>query len=86
MSEPHQPEPEANRDSRPAVAPGTPRWVKISGVIVVVLLLLLVVSMLAGGNHGPARHVKSAPAGPDRHARAVSVTSPQSQDPGRFAW
>jgi hypothetical protein len=37
--------------------PGTPRWVKVLGVIVLVLVLLAVVVVLAsGGDHGPGRH------------------------------
>lgn len=36
---------------------GTPRWVKVSGVIALVLGLLLAVMMLfGGGRHGPAQH------------------------------
>ncbi len=43
---------------------GTPRWVKVSGIIALVLILLLVVMMLVGGgNHGPGRHVPSGDAG-----------------------
>jgi hypothetical protein len=35
----------------------TPRWVKLSGIVVLVLVLLFVVIMLiAGGSHGPGRH------------------------------
>jgi hypothetical protein len=40
--------------------PGTPRWVKVFGIIALVLILLLVVAMVAsGGGHGPARHLPS---------------------------
>jgi hypothetical protein len=36
---------------------GTPRWVKVFGIILIVLALLVVVMLLAGGgNHGPRRH------------------------------
>lgn len=43
---------------------GTPRWVKISGIIALVLILLFVIMMLVGGgNHGPGRHVPSGDAG-----------------------
>ena len=34
---------------------GTPRWVKVFGLIALVLVLLLVVLLLTGG-HGPSRH------------------------------
>ena len=37
---------------------GTPRWVKVFGIIALVLVLLLVIVLLVGGgNHGPARHL-----------------------------
>jgi hypothetical protein len=38
--------------------PGTPRWVKLSGIVALALLLLVVAVMaVAGGEHGPSRHV-----------------------------
>ena len=44
--------------------PGTPRWVKVFGIIALVIVLLLVVMMVvSGGNHGPSRHMPSADAG-----------------------
>lgn len=44
---------------------GTPRWVKVFGIIFIVLVLLLVVLLVAGGGtHGPRRHLPSgAPGG-----------------------
>ncbi len=45
-------------------APGTPRWVKVFGIIALIVVLLVVVMMLAGGgNHGPSRHTPSGDAG-----------------------
>ena len=41
--------------------PGTPRWVKVYGIIVIVLVLLVVVMLLTG--HGPGRHTPSGDAG-----------------------
>ena len=39
-------------------APGIPRWVKITGLVLVALLLLIgAVMVLSGGQHGPGRHV-----------------------------
>ena len=35
---------------------GTPRWVKVAGIIALAVVLLLVVLLLSGGNHGPGRH------------------------------
>jgi hypothetical protein len=39
--------------------PGTPRWVKMVGIIVIVLVLLFVILKLTGigGEHGPGRHI-----------------------------
>ena len=52
----HTPEPEPQSASEPY--PGTPRWVKMTGIILVAILLLaafIVVTGL-GGPHGPQRH------------------------------
>ena len=36
---------------------GTPRWVKVSGVIALVLIVLIGVVLVTGrGDHGPGRH------------------------------
>ena len=43
--------------------PGTPRWVKVFGIIVIVVVLLAVGLMfLVGGKHGPGRHTESGEA------------------------
>ena len=47
---------------------GTPRWVKVSGLIGLILVVLFVVLLLFGGGHGPGRH------GPP----SVGPTSPSS--------
>jgi hypothetical protein len=43
------------------VYPGTPRWVKVFGIILLVLVLLVVVIVATGvgGGHGPGRHMLS---------------------------
>ena len=41
--------------------PGTPRWVKVSAIIVIVLVLLVAIMLLSG--HGPGRHTSSGDAG-----------------------
>ncbi len=36
---------------------GTPRWVKVCGIIALVVVLLFVIVLVAGGGgHGPSRH------------------------------
>ncbi len=46
--------------------PGTPRWVKVSGIVVLVLVLLVVIVMVVGGGqHGPMRHTPSGAPGGD---------------------
>jgi hypothetical protein len=44
-------------DPRPY--PGTPRWVKVSGIIAVVVIVLLLIVVLTGigGPHGPSRQL-----------------------------
>jgi hypothetical protein len=38
--------------------PGTPRWVKVFGIIAIGLIVLVVILLLVGGpgRHGPSRH------------------------------
>jgi hypothetical protein len=44
--------------------PGTPRWVKVFGIIAIVVVLLVVAMMfVGGGEHGPGRHTASGEAG-----------------------
>ncbi len=42
--------------------PGTPRWVKVFGIIVIALVLLVVI-MYIGGDHSPGRHTASGDPG-----------------------
>jgi len=42
--------------------PGTPRWVKVFGIIVVVLLVVGLM-FIGGGEHGPWRHTSSGDGG-----------------------
>ena len=42
-------------DSEPTA--GTPRWVKVFGIIALLVVLLIVVLLVfGGGEHGPSRH------------------------------
>ena len=44
--------------------PGTPRWVKVFGIIAIVLFLFVLLNVLTGGGpHGPGRHASSGEAG-----------------------
>lgn len=46
----------------PESPPGTPRWVKVFGIIAVILVLLISFALFTGlgGPHGPARHGASS--------------------------
>ena len=43
--------------------PGTPRWVKVFGIILIVVVVLVVAMMFIGGEHGPGRHTASGDPG-----------------------
>jgi hypothetical protein len=44
---------------------GTPRWVKVFGIIALALLVLVVVGLIIGkGGHGPGRHAPGGHNGP----------------------
>ncbi len=53
---------------------GTPRWVKVFGIIAVVVILLVVILLLTRGpgGHGPSRHTSAGGLGP---LPASSVTA-----------
>jgi hypothetical protein len=53
-----------------ATYPGTPRWVKVFGIIALLLALLVVAIMATGvgGGQGPSRHM---PSGSGSHTPAV---------------
>ena len=55
-------------------ASGTPRWVKVFGIIILVLALLFVISQLAGVRHGPGLHTPSGYSG--SYTPLVSLTEP----------
>jgi hypothetical protein len=54
--------------------PGTPRWVKVFGIVGLVLVLLVVIIMFTGvgGQHGPGRHMPSGDAGDHTPASVVA--------------
>ena len=54
---------------------GTPRWVRVFGIIAIVLVLLVVVLLLTGGpgRHGPGRHLPSGGAGGQAPPASVPV-------------
>jgi uncharacterized cupredoxin-like copper-binding protein len=61
------------RDPATPGPPATPRWVKALGLAAIVAVLLVVIVMVvAGGEHGPARHTGSGDAG---------VQTPVASDP-----
>jgi hypothetical protein len=60
--------------------PGTPRWVKIVGIIVLVLVLVLGIVLLTGigGAHGPVRHMPSGGASGHRPPFSAMETTQHS--------
>jgi ABC-type transporter Mla subunit MlaD len=56
---------------------GTPRWVKVFGIIALVLVLLFVISLLVGVRHGPGLHTPSGDAG--GYTARSSLTAPGEQ-------
>jgi hypothetical protein len=48
-------DPPRSPDPKP---PSMPRWLKVSAIVaIVVVVLIVVVALLAGGEHGPSRHL-----------------------------
>ena len=45
--------------SSAASYPGTPRWVKVSGIVALVLVLVVVIGLVTG-HAGPGRHLPSS--------------------------
>jgi hypothetical protein len=63
--------------------PGTPRWVKVFGIIVIAVVLLAVGLMfIGGGEHGPGRHTSSGDAG-GRVAASSTMDDHVSPEGGR---
>ena len=64
-----------------SVRPGTPRWVKVFGIIALVLVLLVGIIMVTGigGEHGPGRHI---PAGDTRRSSVIAQYTSFSSDLG----
>ena len=58
--QPHAPDEDTHMADRPPY-PGTPRWVKVSGIIALVLVLLFLGLHFAGG--GPMRFMQHGPGG-----------------------
>lgn len=56
------PLPDIETGGRPGSPAGTPRWVKVSGVIAIVvgvLVVLMLTGPIGAGAHGPGRHLPS---------------------------
>ncbi|MEJ7791700.1 MAG: hypothetical protein WKF65_07005 [Gaiellaceae bacterium] len=57
---------------------GTPRWVKVFGIVALVVVVLFIVVLLVGGaEHGPGRHSPSSD--PGGHAPPAGVTHGDQQ-------
>jgi len=59
---------------------GTPRWVKVFGIIALVVVLAFVILLLTGGGagHGPSRHAQSDV--------RVAENAPSVNVGGNIAW
>ena len=71
MADPSSPGHRAG-DDEPVPRPGVPRWVKVLALVAIVAIVVVVIANIAGGNHGPGRHMSSGGAGGD----AVPVVRP----------
>jgi hypothetical protein len=60
---------------------GTPRWVKVFGVVALVVVLLFVVLILTGrgGEHGPGRHAPASDTGGGHTGPPHGVTHGEKQ-------
>ena len=79
----HDPDSDAgtHRASSTSTPPRTPRWVKVSGIILAVLVLVFVAVALFGGGpggHGPGRHTSSD--SPDGPAPLISAAADAAAD------
>jgi hypothetical protein len=67
---PSSPERDERADRGPIA--GAPRWVKVSGIIALAIVLLVLILLLAGGDHGPGRHLSARGLGGPRPSVAVA--------------
>ncbi|GAA1439298.1 hypothetical protein [Nocardiopsis tropica] len=85
---PRRPDPDAGTDR--GSLPSTPRWVKVSVIIVGVLILLAVILKLTGlgGEHGPDRHTGAGdtPSTSVTQAQASSADDPDDHAPLRGSY
>jgi hypothetical protein len=54
-------------ESDPGSTTGTPRWVKVFGVVALIVVVLFVVVTLVDGEHGPGRHAPGGSNTPGVH-------------------
>ncbi len=68
------PQPHTGEGPDRGASAGTPRWVKVLGILGLVAVLLVVVMLVTGrgGGHGPGRHTGagSGPSPPSSQVRA----------------
>jgi ABC-type transporter Mla subunit MlaD len=62
------PYPETTDEGSAGPTTGTPRWVKVFGIIALVVVVLFVILLITGhsGEHGPGRHTGVAALGEQR--------------------
>jgi hypothetical protein len=54
---------DADEEPHRGPSTGTPRWVKVFGLIALALIVLVLVMLATGGHHGPGRHLNSGDGG-----------------------
>ena len=81
MADPRRPDDDTGTaDDRESIG-GTPRWVKVFGVIALVVVLVFVILVLTGrgGEHGPGRHTPGVDTGGGHTGPPPGVTHGEQQ-------
>ena len=82
-----EPAEDAGGGPGPGPTAGTPRWVKVAGIVAVALALLIAAMLVIGGGpgeHGPGRHTGSGDAGGEAPPSGATPEGrrPRSSEPG----
>jgi hypothetical protein len=77
------PDPETGVEPDRQSAAGTPRWVKVFGIVALILVVVFVVLQLVGvgGRHGPGRHTPGGDTSEDQTLPAGVTTGTHTGPP-----